>query len=48
LRKKRDQESDEKRSERSGIKAQQRIDQASAEDEAVHAMVKQSIKLHGA
>lgn len=48
MRKKRDLETDEQRSQRSGIKAQRRIDDAAEADRAIDAMVKQSIKLHGA
>ena len=48
MRKKRNPETDEQRSERSGIKTQRRIDDAAAADRAIDDMVKQSIKLHGA
>ena len=48
MRKKRELETDEQRSERTGIKTQRRIDDAAEADRAIDAMVKQSIKLHGA
>jgi hypothetical protein len=46
MRKKRDPESDEHRTERLEKRTQERIVQASAEDKAVDAAVRQSIKLY--
>jgi hypothetical protein len=48
MRKQRDRQSDEDRSERLERKAQDRIDDAWAEDRAMDAAVKRSINLHGA
>jgi hypothetical protein len=48
MRKKRRPESDEQRSERLRVGARERIDQARADDEAVDAAVRNSIRLHGA
>jgi hypothetical protein len=48
MRKKRDAESEEHRSERLAKSAQDRIEHASAEAKALDAAVKRSIKLHGA
>ena len=48
MRKKRQLETDEQRSERTGVRAQRRVDDAAEADRAIDAMVKQSIKLHGA
>jgi len=48
MRKKRQPESDKCRSERLEKSAQNRKNEASAEDEALDAAVRQSIKLHGA
>lgn len=48
MRKKRDPESDEQRSDRLGRNAQDRKDQASAEDKAMDAAVRRSIKQFGA
>jgi len=47
MRKKRRPESDNRRSERLEKKAQDRKDQAFAEDEALDAAVRQSITFHG-
>jgi hypothetical protein len=47
MRKKRTPETEEQRNERLEKEAQRRIDGAAAEGEAVDAMVKRSIKLHG-
>ena len=47
MRKKRDLETEEQRSDRSEQQAQQRIDNAAAEDKAIDAMVKRSIDSHG-
>ena len=47
MRKKRTPETEEQRNERLEKEAQRRIDDAAAEGEAVDAMVKRSIKLHG-
>jgi hypothetical protein len=47
MRKKRDPESGEHRSERLEKRAQERIEQASVEDKAIDAAVRQSIKLFG-
>jgi hypothetical protein len=48
MRKKRDPESDQQRNDRLGKNAQDRKDQASAEDKAMDAAVKRSIKQFGA
>jgi hypothetical protein len=47
MRKKRSPETEEQRNERSAKEAQRRIKGEAAEDEAVDAMVKRSIKMHG-
>jgi hypothetical protein len=47
MRKKREVESDEYRSGRVARRAQERIDDASAEDRALDAAVRDSIKQHG-
>jgi hypothetical protein len=48
MRKKRDAESGEHRSERLAKNARDRMKNASAEDDALDAAVRRSIKLHGA
>lgn len=48
MRKKREPETDEHRSIRGEYEAEQRKEQASAEDRALDAAVRKSIKLHGA
>jgi hypothetical protein len=48
MRRKRDPESDEHRSYRLQMNAQHRREQVSAEDEALDAAVRRSIKQHGA
>lgn len=48
MRKKRDPESDEHRTDRLEKDARERNEQESADDRAVDAAVKRSIKLHGA
>jgi hypothetical protein len=48
MRKKRDPESEEQRSGRLEKNAHDRIEQASAEDKALDAAVRRSIKLYGA
>jgi hypothetical protein len=48
VRKKRETESDEHRSERLAKNARGRVEHASAEDDALDAAVRRSIKLHGA
>jgi hypothetical protein len=48
MRRKRDPESDEHRSDRLQMNAQHRREQASAEDKALDAAVRKSIKQHGA
>lgn len=48
MRKKRDAETDEHRSERLAKNARDRVEHASAEDDALDAAVRRSIKLHGA
>lgn len=48
MRKKRDPESDERRSHRLEANAQDRREQAAAEDKAVDAAVRRSIERHGA
>jgi hypothetical protein len=47
MRKKRQAESEEYRSGRAARRTQQRIDDASAEDKALDAAVKKSIRQHG-
>ena len=47
MRKKRDEQTDDQRSERSEQQARQRIDNAAAEDKAIDAMVKRSIDSQG-
>lgn len=47
MRKKRNPETGEQRSERFEKEAQRRIDDAAAEDNDIDAMVKRSIELHG-
>jgi hypothetical protein len=48
MRKRRDAETDEHRIERLAKNAQDRMEQALAESEALEAAVRRSIKLHGA
>lgn len=48
MRKKRDPESDEQRSNRLERNAHDRVEQASTEDAALDAAVRRSIELHGA
>lgn len=48
MRKKRNPESEDQRNERFEKSAQKRIDDAAAADDAMDAMVKRSIRLHGA
>ena len=48
MRKKPDPETDERRSIRDEMRARERTEQASAEERAIDAAVKNSIKLHGA
>ena len=48
MRKKREPENDEQRGERLGNHARVQIEQASAEERALDAAVRQSIKLYGA
>ncbi|WP_155263997.1 hypothetical protein [Sphingomonas segetis] len=48
MRKKRERESDERRGERTEKEAVQRVERSAAEDRALDAAVRQSIKLHGA
>lgn len=47
MRKKRNPESEEQRNERFAKEAERRIQGAAAEEEAVDAMVKRSIRMHG-
>lgn len=47
MRKKRTRETEEQRDERIEKDSQRRIDDAAKADEAIDAMVKKSIKLHG-
>lgn len=47
MRKKRTRETEEQRDERFEKDAQKRIDDAAKADEAIDALVKRSIKLHG-
>jgi hypothetical protein len=47
MRKKRNRETEEQRNDRLAKEAQRRIEGVAAEDEAVDAMVKQSIQRHG-
>jgi hypothetical protein len=47
MRKKRSPETEEQRNERIENEAQRRSDDVAAEDNAIDAMVKRSIKLHG-
>jgi len=47
MRKKRDEQTQKQRSERSALQAQQRIDDSAAEDKAIDAMVKRSIETQG-
>ena len=47
MRKKRNPETKQQRNERLAKEAQRRIEGAAAEDEAVDAMVKRSINMHG-
>jgi len=47
MRKKRDEQTDDQRSERSAQQARQRIDDTAAEDKAIDAMIKRSIDSQG-
>jgi hypothetical protein len=47
MRKKRTRETEERRNERVAKQAQRRNEDTAADDDAIDAMVKQSIRLHG-